>query len=118
MIAIAGRITVDPARRDECVATSVPFQLATRREEPGCLTYDFLVDATTPDTVCVFELWEDAETLEAHFNHPNYVGMRQHLWSYGITGTDISKYRIDAKDPVYGPDRVASARFWSVEGPA
>jgi quinol monooxygenase YgiN len=111
MIIIAGTITVDPAVRDACVQAAAPLQQATREQEPGCLAYVFSADPVDPAIVQVYELWQDAGTLAAHFLHKNYTDMRQVLGSFGLKGTSFSKYRIDAVAPVYGPDRVATVNF-------
>ena len=115
MIIIAGTIDLDPARREECLVASVPLQEATRRDEPGCLTYVWAADPVVSGRIHVTEIWEDAETLDAHLDHENYWAMRKTLRSFGVTGTDVYKYRIDAQDRVYGEDGKASATFWSVE---
>ncbi|MFM7534297.1 MAG: putative quinol monooxygenase [Acidimicrobiales bacterium] len=114
MIIIAGIIDVPIETRDAVVAESAALQKATRDDEPGCLAYCFAADPVVPGRIQVYELWTDAASLEAHFQHPNYHNMRALLGASGILAADNWKYRIDAKDPVYGADRVASARFWSV----
>ncbi len=116
MIVIAGTIDfADRASRDAAVEASKPHQAATRRDEPGCLAYVFAADPVEETRIQVYELWESAETLEPHFQHENYFTMRDTLGRSGMTGADTAKYRVDAHDPVYGADGVASARFWSVE---
>jgi quinol monooxygenase YgiN len=114
VIVIAGTIDVPIEGRDALVAESAALQQATREEEPGCLAYVFAADPVVPGRVQVYELWDGAEALAAHFHHPNYHNMRALLGGAGILGTDIWKYRTDAQDRVYGGDGVASARFWSV----
>ncbi|MDH3753470.1 MAG: antibiotic biosynthesis monooxygenase [Acidimicrobiia bacterium] len=115
MIIIAGTIDLDPDRRDEAVAASVPLQQATRDDEPGCLAYCFAADPCVDGRLQVYELWADSKTLDAHFQHENYFNMRDALHRFGLRGADTTKYRVDATDPVY-KDGVAAARFWSVEG--
>jgi quinol monooxygenase YgiN len=114
VIVIAGTIDVPAETRDAVVAESAALQQATREQEPGCLAYCFAADPVVPGRIQVYELWSDAASLDAHFQHANYHGMRALLGRSGLRGADTRKFRIDASDPVYGPDRVASARFWSV----
>jgi len=111
MIIIAGTITIDPAARDACLAATVPLQQATRADEPGCSAYVFGTDACEPGAISVFERWDDAASLEAHFLHENYHAMRRLFAEHGITGADVRKYRVDAEAPVYGADRIATASF-------
>jgi quinol monooxygenase YgiN len=110
-IVIAGTITLPPDRRADCLAASAPIQQATRHDEPGCLAYAFSADPVNDDTIVVYELWENAETVMAHFEHPNYWAMRELFAQYGITGSDTWKHRIDATGRVYNKDRVATASF-------
>ena len=109
-IIIAGEIYIDPDKRDGCLAAGLAHQAATRREEPGCLAYFFSADPVDPGTMVVYEKWADAVSLEAHFLHPNYFNMRTVFGQFGLTGTKISKYRLDAEDSVY-VDGVATAKF-------
>ena len=112
LIAIEAAIRVtDPARRDEAVAASVKFQKATRDEEPGCIVYCFAADPVEPDLIQVYELWEDEATLAAHFDHPNYHGMRDLLGQFGLKSAVSRKLRVDKTAPVYGPDFKATATF-------
>jgi len=112
LIAIEAAIRItDPARRDEAVAASVEFQRATRDEEPGCLVYCFAADPVEADLIQVYELWENEATLTAHFEHPNYLGMRDLLGRFGLKSAVSRKLRIDRTAPVYGPDFKASANF-------
>ena len=112
LIAIEASIYLnDPAVRDAAVAESVKYQQATRDDEPGCLVYCFAADPCIADHIQVYELWENAETLAAHFDHPNYHNMRELLGKYGLKSAVSRKHRIDATAPVYGPDMKASAKF-------
>ena len=101
----------DAARRADAVAESVQWQEATRNDEPGCLMYCFAADPVKPDTIQVYELWADAESLEAHFLHPNYLAMRDLLGRIGMASASARKLRVDATAPVYGPGFVPTASF-------
>jgi quinol monooxygenase YgiN len=114
MIAVEAAIRLsDPSRREAIVAESAPIQLATRRDEPGCLVYCFAADPCEPDLIQVYELWQDEASLAAHFEHPNYTAMRDMLNAAGLASAVSRKLRIDATAPVYGPDRRPSAGFES-----
>lgn len=112
LIAVEAAITVaDPSQRDAIVARSAPYQQATREDEPGCLVYCFAADPVQPDLIQVYELWEDEAALAAHFEHPNYLNMREMLNEAGLASAVSRKLRIDATAPVYGADRKPSASF-------
>lgn len=112
MIAVEAAIVMsDAARRDEAVARSAAIQAATRADEPGCLVYCFAADPVRDDLIQVYELWTDEASLAAHFEHPNYRAMLEMLGAAGLVSATSRKLRIDAAEPVYGPDGVASATF-------
>ena len=99
------------AERDAAARGSADLQRATREEEPGCLAYCFGIDPVEPTRIQVFEQWEDAAALDAHFVHPNYTNMRTFLHGAGLVQSSAEKYRIDAVAPVYNADRKATAEF-------
>ena len=55
MIIIAGRIFIDPSKREALVKASQPLQQATRDNEPGCEAYVFSADPCEPVTISVYE---------------------------------------------------------------
>ena len=117
MIIIAGTIDFeDEENRDTALEQSRNLQQATRDDEEGCLAYCFAADPCVSTRIQVYELWTTGQSLDDHFAHANYHNMRKALGQNGMVGSDTRKFRIDADDPVYGEDRIASSKFWSVEG--
>jgi len=112
VIVVEAAITlVDPSGRATLLAATAPLQAATRRDEPGCLVYCFAADPVRDDLIQVVELWQDETSLAAHFEHPNYVAMRDLVNGAGLVSAESRKHRVDATAPVYGPDRRPSATF-------
>ncbi|WP_448585354.1 putative quinol monooxygenase [Thermaurantiacus sp.] len=109
-ILISGEIDMVPGTRDAALAGAADL-IAEALAEPGCRHYSWTADPANPDRIHVFEEWDDAETLAAHFRAPSYFGMREHLSSFGIVKAETRKYRCDRVEPVYGPDGVARAAF-------
>jgi len=114
MIIIAGHLAfADKAGRDGAVAAGAAPQQATRDGEPGCVSYLFAADPCNDTHIHVYEEWEDEASLAGHFVHPNYDGMRQVLRSFERVGGDIKKFRCDLSEPVYDPEGVARADFFT-----
>jgi quinol monooxygenase YgiN len=111
MIAIIGHIDVDPAVRDELVASTVDLQRATQLDEPGCVVYTIAADPADDGRIRIVELWESAETLDAHFEHPNFHATGAAMRVAPRLGGSAMKYRIDAADQVRGADGVATSAF-------
>ncbi len=110
-IIIAGWIDVDnPADRDQGIADSIPFQRATRDEEPGCDHYVFYADPCEPQRIYVYEFWENEAALAPHFDHQNYFNMGGHLRNLNITSSTM-KYRCDLSEPVYDDTNTPRADF-------
>ena len=108
---------VDPGRREACLAATVPVQRATREGEPGCLAYCFAADPVVDGRIQVYELWDDAGSLSAHFEHANYREMRTLLAGFGLAGAVSRKHLVARSAPVYDDDRRPTAGFTD-DGPA
>lgn len=113
MIAIIGYIDVDPEMRDEVVASTADLQRATEADEPGCVAYTICADPANPGRIRITELWESAEALDAHFEHPNFRATGAAIRAVPPVGGSVSKYRIDAADAVRGPDGNVTSTFHS-----
>ena len=103
MIIVTARLVFETQEnRDRATEASRRVQAATRAEEPGCLMYCFAPDPAVETEIQVYELWEDAASLEAHFAHPNYRGMAKALGSAGGLLESINRlYVADDRGTVY-----------------
>jgi quinol monooxygenase YgiN len=111
-IVIAGEVYFPPENRDAALAGAkalIDMALA----EPGCRHYAWTADPHDPGRVHVFEEWDSADELQAHLEGEAYRGMLVHLSQFTILNADTRKYRFDLREPVYGPDGIATARFLS-----
>ena len=114
MIIIAGTIDLaDPTRRSDALEQSARLQRATREGEPGCLAYCFAADPCVGGRIQVYELWADEASLAAHFQHANYLDMRELLGHVGLKAADNKKYRCDLAEPVYDETRTPRADFFT-----
>ena len=66
MILVSGTAKIRPERRHEVIQLAVWMQTQTQ-SEPGCMQYRFYADLEHPDTILVFEQWENDEALRLHF---------------------------------------------------
>ena len=103
MIIITATLSFETeADRDRAVASTASVQQATRDDEAGCLAYCFAADPVVPTHVQVYELWDDADRLAAHFDHPNYARMVEVLRnSGGFVASENRLYAADDRGPVY-----------------
>ena len=99
--------------RDKAVELTREVQLATREEEAGCHDYCFAPDPSIPTRVQVYELWEDSDSLAAHFSHANYAKMVELLGNAGIVESINQAYLVERSEPVYGPNNAPKASFFT-----
>lgn len=99
MLVIAGRITLDPAKKADAVAAATEMMKATRRES-GCKTYVFSAELEEPGAFRIFEEWDSEEALRAHFESPHMKRFQAAMGGLGITGMSILKYEIAAVGPL------------------
>jgi quinol monooxygenase YgiN len=78
MIVISGTVVINPAQR-EAAAQAARDMIRATRQEPGCRAYRFSFDLDDPNTVHIFEEWESAEALTAHFQTPHMATFQQRL---------------------------------------
>lgn len=98
--------------RDRAVKLTAEVQLATRTEEAGCRDYCFAPDPSVPTRIQVYEMWEDSDSLAAHFEHPNYAKMVEVLASARIKESINQAYLVERGEPVYGPDAERKTAFF------
>ena len=65
MVIVGGTFEVDPALRDQFVASRLQMTRASRAEQ-GCLEYTFAADPIEPGRVVLYERWESQAALDAH----------------------------------------------------
>lgn len=99
--------------RDRAVELSTPIQKATREHEQGCHAYCFSADPCDPVAIQVYELWEDSESLVAHFDHQNYLAMLEAFSTLGLVESINRAYLTERNESVYGPDFEKKTSFFS-----
>lgn len=113
IIVVAKLRFTSPEARDRAVTDSAPIQLATREQEAGCHDYCFAPDPCEPTVIQVYELWEDSDSLAAHFDHPNYEAMVACLSGAGIVESINRAYLTQRDEPVYGDNGEMKAAFFT-----
>jgi quinol monooxygenase YgiN len=109
-IVVAAEIDFPPENRS-AVLTGAKELIARALEEKGCRHYTWTPDVHHPGRVHVFEEWDSAEDLEAHFAGAPYKNMAAHLYAHTILEAKARKYRVDLVEDIYTPEGVPSARF-------
>ena len=75
---------------------------ATSRDEPGCLDYRFSIDIDDPLVVRVFEQWESADALEAHFATPHFQAFTEVILRAVDGPTEFTRFEVSGAGPLFG----------------
>jgi len=99
MIVIAGSVAIDPANRADAVSAAVAMMAATR-QEAGCISYTFSEDLEEPGSFRIFEEWESAEALGAHFEAPHMAAFGAAIGAVGVREMNVQRYEVASVGPV------------------
>jgi quinol monooxygenase YgiN len=113
IIVVAALEFESQADRDHAVAITAEVQKATREQEAGCRDYCFAPDPAVPTRIQVYELWDDSDSLAAHFDHPNYLRMVHLLQGANIRESINQAYLLERSEPVYGPGGEKKKAFFA-----
>ena len=93
MIIIGGDMTIKVEDRAAAIAAFVTMQKASQAEE-GCQTYVFSADLEAEDTIHLFEVWANAETLAAHGQTAHMAAFREQMANYRVA-SNIKRYQAE-----------------------
>ena len=113
IIVVAALRFANQQDRDRAAELTASVQLATRLEERGCHDYCFAPDPSVPTRIQVYELWQDGDSLAAHFKHPNYQKMVELLAQTNIVESINQAYLVERGEPVYGPNGEKKTTFFA-----
>jgi len=111
-VLVAGTVDIAAAGRTRALAESAELQVQTRAQQ-GCLHYVWSADPTSDTRLYVFEKWASVEDLAAHLAGPYYQNMLAALGKYGVTDTEVSKFKVALQEPVYDPEGRPRADFFT-----
>lgn len=77
-VTIIGTVVARPECRDE-LEQLLGGQVEPTRAEPGCINYDFHVDAADPCTFVFYENWASQADLDAHLAMPHLMPLLSQL---------------------------------------
>jgi len=95
MIVVAGKVTVKPDARADAIAAARRMAEATRAEA-GCISYGFYEDVGDPNTILIFEEWEDDTALQHHFATPHMAAFAAEIPRFVAGATAIKRYVVES----------------------
>ena len=95
MIIVHGTFPIKPELRDEALGAARTMADATR-EEPGCVSYEFYVGLSDPDTLMLFQEWQSMEALMDHFDTPHMAVFVRELPTFVNGEISTRRYEVEA----------------------
>ena len=99
MLVIAGHIRLDPAKREAVIAAARDVMRDTRLET-GCISYTLSSDVEDQGLFHIFEEWESAEALGAHFKAPHMARFQAAAAGFGIKEMKLQRYEVASVSPM------------------
>jgi quinol monooxygenase YgiN len=93
MLIVAGFVRIDIAKVDGAIEAARSMMAATRME-PGCISYTFATDLEDESVIRIFEEWESAAALQAHFKTPHMADFQKTLSELGPTELKVQRYDV------------------------
>lgn len=75
--------------------------VAATTAEPGCVTYAFAFDITSPGLMRIVEVWRDQAALDAHFKTPHMAEFQQAI-AGKIRIVSAEKFETEGPRPLLG----------------
>ena len=73
MLAIVVDIDLHPGRRDDFLPLARANAAGATQDEPGCRRFDVCLDPDRPESVLLYEVYDDEAAFEAHRASPHFA---------------------------------------------
>jgi quinol monooxygenase YgiN len=90
MIIVHGTIPIRADQRERALDLARVMSEATQAE-PGCISYDFFIGLRDPNTLMLFQEWENMDALMGHFQTDHMEAFLKELPS--VTAGEITTRR-------------------------
>ncbi len=70
-------IKIKPEHTEKLIDVLIKY-IAHVRKEKGCEQIDILVDPELKNQVCMYEIWSDAQSHQAHLESPGFIGWKEY----------------------------------------
>jgi quinol monooxygenase YgiN len=101
MLVISGRVRLHQAELEEMVRAGSVIAVASRAE-PGCIEYRYAIDIEDLRVFQLFEHWESATALEAHFAIPHFLAFSEVLLQVADGEAEFRRFEVSTAAPLFG----------------
>ena len=106
MIIVHGTFPIKAEVRDDALDLMRQMAAASR-EENGCITYEFYVGLSDPNTLLLFQEWVSVDALQGHFETEHMEAFLQELPN--VLDGEVATRRYEVKVP--DEERIEPAEF-------
>lgn len=71
--ALVVKVRIKAEFREQFMKEMLADAIGSEKIEPGCLMFNIVHDASDPNTLYLFEVYKDANAVEAHKKTPHFV---------------------------------------------
>ncbi len=86
---VIAEFSVPAAHKAEFLVACAADGHGSVNDEPGCQQFDVLADASKPETVVLFEVYDDAAAFAAHKQTPHYAAFDATVRRLGLPTPDV-----------------------------
>jgi (4S)-4-hydroxy-5-phosphonooxypentane-2,3-dione isomerase len=73
MSALVVKVRIKAEFREQFMKEMLSDAIGSEKIEPGCMMFNIVSDAADPNTLYLFEVYKDANAVEAHKKMPHFV---------------------------------------------
>jgi autoinducer 2-degrading protein len=77
MLSIVVHLRVRPGRRDDFLQVMVRNATASLLDEPGCRRFDVVTSQEDPESVLLYEIYDDEAAFAAHRATPHFAAWQE-----------------------------------------
>lgn len=102
MIIVHGTFPIKAEVRDVALDLMRQMAVASRAEE-GCISYEFYIGLSDPNTLLLFQEWESVDALQGHFDTDHMEEFLKHLPDVLDGEVATRRYEVKVSSDVFEP---------------
>lgn len=92
-IRVLAKHNVKPEKLDEFIRLSKQLVEDTRKNDWGCIQYQFCQDINTPTTTAMFEEWENDAAMSDHLKAKHFTDVLEAMRACLVGPTEVGLFK-------------------------
>jgi autoinducer 2-degrading protein len=93
MYVIIAPIQIKEGYKDRFIEEMISDARGSVNDEPGCLRFDIIQDASDPNRIWLYEVYKDQTAFEAHIKAPHFIKWRDAVKDWSDQGPAVGAGR-------------------------